>query len=149
MTTLQTSYPLQFPERLYRPFTEKLLALEERIHRSGQDITSRKKVEWVGLTNMLYTHSPVKRITEEKREVNALKDRLTRTIQHDFRLHSNRFSNTVRMLNALNPLAVMERGYSIVYHEGTIINTVDSLENEMDIELQLQDGSATCNNYFD
>jgi exodeoxyribonuclease VII large subunit len=46
------------------------------------------------------------------------------------------------MLNALNPLTVMERGYSIVYQEGTIINKVESLQTGMDIELQLQDGSA-------
>lgn len=144
LRTLQLSYPLQFPERLYRPFTEKLLALEERLHRSGKDITNQHKMEWVGLTNRLYTHSPQKRITEGKREVDALTNRLTRTIQQDVRLHSNRFSSTVRMLNALNPLAVMERGYSIVYHEETIINTVDSLENEMEIKLQLQDGSATA-----
>ena len=144
LRTLQLSYPLQFPERLYRPFTEKLLTLEERLHRSGQDITNRNKLEWIRLTDMLSINSPIKRITEEKREVDALTNRLTRTIQHDFRMHSNRFTSTVRMLNALNPLAVMERGYSIAYHEGTIINTVDSLEDEMEIELQLQDGSATA-----
>ena len=27
LTTLETSYPLQFPERLYRPFTERLIRL--------------------------------------------------------------------------------------------------------------------------
>ncbi len=45
LTTLQTSYPLQFPERLYRPFTEKLIGLEGRLLRSGQDITGYRLSE--------------------------------------------------------------------------------------------------------
>jgi exodeoxyribonuclease VII large subunit len=139
---LQSSYPLQFPERLYRPFTERLVTVEERLLRSGQDITNRDKLALERLTNMLSTYSPMKQIIENKREVLGFSDRLTRTIQHDYRVHANRFSSTVRMLNALNPLTVMERGYSIVYQEGTIINKVESLQTGMDIELQLQDGSA-------
>ena len=139
---LQSSYPLQFPERLYRPFTERLVTVEERLVRSGQDITNRDKMAFERITNMLSTYSPMKQIIENKREVMGFSDRLNRTIQHDFRVHSNRFSSTVRMLNALNPLTVMERGYSIVYQEGTIINKVESLQVGMDIDLQLQDGSA-------
>ena len=61
------------------------------------------------------------------------------------RMHSNRFSSSVRMLQALNPLNVMERGYSIVYHEGTITNSVTSLPSGMEIQIQLQDGTANCN----
>ena len=46
LTTLQTSYPLQFPERLYRPFTERLIGLEGRLLRSGQDITGYRKSQY-------------------------------------------------------------------------------------------------------
>ena len=42
---MQSSYPLQFPERLYRPFTEKLIGLEGRLSRSGNDITVRRTIE--------------------------------------------------------------------------------------------------------
>ena len=44
LTSLQTSYPLQFPERLYRPFTERLIGLEGRLLRSGQDITGYRAI---------------------------------------------------------------------------------------------------------
>ena len=46
LATLQTSYPLQFPERLYRPFTEKLIGLEGRLVRSGQELTIRRRSEF-------------------------------------------------------------------------------------------------------
>lgn len=147
LDTLTSSYPLQFPERLYRPFTEKLVGFEGRLVRSGQDITRRDKVELVRLTGMLSSHSPMQTVREHKRQVNTLTDRLGRTVQQDFRMHTDRFTSSVRMLTALNPLNIMERGYSIVYQEGTVLNTVKSLHTGAEIEIQLQDGkvNATVN----
>ena len=46
-----------------------------------------------------------------------LTDRLTRAYNQDVRLQRTVFKHLVRMLKAFNPLDVMERGYSIVYHE--------------------------------
>lgn len=144
LTALQSSYPLQFPERLYRPFTEKLIGLEGRLTRSGQDITKRDQSELVRLTGMLSSLSPMQDVNEQKREVVALTNRLTRTVQHDFRMHSERFSSSVRMLKALNPLDIMERGYSIVYQEGNVTNSVKSLDIGADVQIQLQDGTANA-----
>ena len=39
LTNYQQSYPLQFPERLYRPFTEKLSSLDDRLLRSRNELT--------------------------------------------------------------------------------------------------------------
>ena len=144
LTSLQSSYPLQFPERLYRPFTEKLIGLEGRLVRSGQDITKRDQSELVRLTGMLSTYSPMQNLNEQKREVTALTNRLSRTIQHDFRMHAERFSSSVRMLKALNPLDIMERGYSIVYQQENVINTVNSLDIGTEVQIQLQDGTVTA-----
>ena len=144
LTTLTSSYPLQFPERLYRPFTEKLIGIEGRLIRSGQDITNRDKLELVRLSGLLSSHSPMQYVREQTRSVTTLTDRLGRTVQHDFRMHTDRFSSSVRMLKALNPLNIMERGYSIVYQEGTVTNTVKSLHTGTDIEIQLRDGTANA-----
>lgn len=142
LTSLQSSYPLQFPERLYRPFTEKLVGLEGRLVRSGQDITKRDQAELVRLTGMLSSHSPMQNVNEQKREVSALTNRLSRTIQHDFQMHAERFSSSVRMLKALNPLDIMERGYSIVYQKGNLVNSVKSLDIGTEVQIQLQDGTV-------
>lgn len=144
LATLQSSYPLQFPERLYRPFTEKLIGLEGRLSRSGQDITKRDQSELVRLTTMLSSHSPLQNVNERGREVTALTNRLSRTIQHDFRMHTERFSATIRMLKAVNPLDIMERGYSIVYQKGNVTNSVKSLDVGTEVQIQLQDGTANA-----
>ena len=144
LATLNASYPLQFPERLYRPFTEKLIGLEGRLIRSGQDITRRDELKLARLTSMLTSYSPVQKVKEQSREVLSLTDRLTKTMQHDFRMHTDRFSSSVRMLQALNPLSVMERGYSIVYQEGNVAKSANSLQAGSDIQIQLQDGTVNA-----
>ncbi len=46
------------------------------------------------------------------------------------------------MLKALNPLTIMERGYSIVYQKDEVANSVKSLEVGGNIQIRLQDGTA-------
>ena len=142
LKTLQSSYPLQFPDRLYRPFTEKLIGLEGRLSRGAIDITRSRTIELSRLSGMLSSNSPVQRVREETRNVTTLTDRLTRTAQHDLRVRSNRFTTSVRMLQALNPLNVMERGYSIVYKDGNVANSVSTLPAGSEVEIRLHDGTA-------
>ena len=142
LKTLESSYPLQFPERLYRPFTEKLIGLEGRLIRSGQDITKRDELKLARLMGTLASNSPIQQVREQSREVISLTNRLTKTMQHDFRMHTDRFSSSIRMLQALNPLSVMDRGYSIVYQKGDVMKSAKALQPGNDIQIQLQDGTV-------
>lgn len=142
LTTLETSYPLQFPERLYRPFTERLIGLEGRLSRSGQDITGYRKSQHQRLSSMLSSFSPEQRIKEGHRSIAVLTERLTRGVHQDVRIRSDRFHSSVRMLKALNPLTVMERGYSIVYQDNEVAKSVRALEVGGNIQIRLQDGTV-------
>lgn len=144
LTTLQSAYPLQFPERLYRPFTEKLIDLEGKLERSGQEITVRRTAELIRLNGMLTSYSPLGRVKIASREVESLRERLIRTMQHDLRLHNDRFLSAVRMLKALNPLHVMERGYSITYKDEDVVHSIESLPSGTKIQIHLQDGIANA-----
>ena len=64
-------------------------------------------------------------------------------MQHDFRMHTNQFHHhRLRMLQALNPLSVMDRGYSIVYQKGDVMKSAKALQPGNDIQIQLQDGTV-------
>lgn len=142
LISLQTSYPLQFPERLYRPFTDRLIGLEGRLLRSGQDITGHRLSQYQRLNSMLSTFSPEQRIKKGHRNIVALTERLTRGVHQDVRIQSDRFHASVRMLKALNPLTIMERGYSIVYQNNEVANSTKSLEVGGNIQIRLQDGTV-------
>lgn len=140
LATLQTSYPLQFPERLYRPFTEKVIGLEGRLIRSGQELTIRRQSELNRLSGILASFSPNQRIREGYRNLNVLKERLSRATNQEIRLKHNRFQSSVRMLKALNPLDVMERGYSIVYRNSEVVKSTHKMKPGDEIQVQMQDG---------
>lgn len=144
LATLQTAYPLQFPERLYRPFTEKVISLEGRLMRSGQELTVRKRSEFNRLSGILSSYSPNQQIREGHRNLVVLKERLSRAVNQGVSLKRNRFQSSVRMLKALNPLDVMERGYSIVYQNGEVMNSVNAMEIGDSIQIQMQDGSIAA-----
>lgn len=60
---------------------------------------------------------------------------------------SDSFLRAVSYLEALNPLSVMMRGFSIVtdMEKGNIIRSVDELHENMQVKIHLTDGNATCN----
>ncbi len=142
LLTLQQSYPLQYPERLYRPFIEKHLQLEERLQRSAETLTNRDEVSLNHLMTRLQHYSPVNAVNTYKRELALFTKRLHTTTQHELTKHEKHFSSTVRILSSLNPLHVIERGYSIVYQNEQVQKSVNDLEVGSTIQVQMQDGQA-------
>ncbi|MFS0575145.1 exodeoxyribonuclease VII large subunit [Sporosarcina sp. 179-K 3D1 HS] len=140
LTSLQSSYPLQFPERLYRPFMEKLIGFEGRLDRSRIDMTIQPKTELLRLQSLLSSYSPGKQIKEGNRMIDVLTERLTRAAFQEIKGKDESFKATIRTLQALNPLAVMDRGFSILYQNGKVANSVRQLGVGDEIEIRLQDG---------
>lgn len=136
----QQSYPLQFPERLYRPFTERLSGLGDRLIRSRSELTVNRRAEQARLERMLLFYSPEQKIREGTRNRHLLTERLTRSIQHELRNKNDRFGTSIRMLKALNPLDIMDRGFSIVYKDGNVANSVEDLSVGEQIQVRVQDG---------
>lgn len=142
LTTFQQSYPLQFPERLYRPFTEKLSGLDDRLLRSRNELTANRKADHDRLDRMLSFYSPLQRVKEENRNLSFLTERMSRSMQNDLRNKADQFSSAIRMLKALNPLEVMERGFSIVYKEGNVAKSVSGLKVGETVQVRLHDGTV-------
>lgn len=137
----QQSYPLQFPERLYRPFTEKLSSIDDRLLRSRNELTANRIAEHARLNRMLSSYSPSQRIREGSRNTSLLTERMTRAMRNELRNRTDQFASTIRMLKALNPLDIMDRGFSIVYKDGNVANSIETLEVGDTVHVQLQDGS--------
>lgn len=57
---------------------------------------------------------------------------------------SSAFLEVLGKFNALNPLKVIERGFSITYKNGTQIKSVKQLEKNDNIQVKLSDGMANC-----
>ena len=49
-------------------------------------------------------------------------------------------TDIMKVLRTLSPLAIMAKGYSLTYHEGSIIKSVDQVEINDTIKVRYQDG---------
>ncbi|HLR11074.1 MAG TPA: exodeoxyribonuclease VII large subunit [Sporosarcina sp.] len=138
----QKSYPLQYPERLYRPFIERLADLEHRFERSMKQLTTNKNTEIDYLNRRLQQQSPLQAIKMQQKELNALQNRLYYSSRQQYKHFEQRFAATLRILSSLNPLHVMERGFAIVYHDDEIQKSVERIKTGNSITIQLQDGTV-------
>lgn len=95
--------------------------------------------------------SPV--FTRPKNRLNQLRQRLddlTRALAlagaRQVRDERNRLAALAGRLNALSPLAVLARGYSLVrdYPEGPVVRSVTQVSPGKRVEVLLQDGSLDC-----
>lgn len=58
-------------------------------------------------------------------------------------IHSQ-FQTVLGKLNALSPLEVMERGYSLTYKENELIKSIEQVQEKDELLIKLNDGTLTC-----
>ena len=74
--------------------------------------------------------------------INANKERLKSSFESTVLKKENALKGNVSALNALSPLAVLSRGYSIVSSNAGVIKSVNDLSKDDEIKIRLSDGNA-------
>ncbi len=102
-----------------------------------------KKTRLDGLSKRLKLSSPEARVEKEKQML-MLKHRLMESAMDKIMsLNKDRFRQTVGRLEALSPLAVLKRGYSVVRKSGgEVVSSVGALDIGEKISIVMSDGSA-------
>lgn len=144
LTKLQNSYPLANPERLYRPFTEKLVQLDSLIERASSLYIMKKKHELQQLDSAIKTLSPKMSIQYYGKQLDQLTNSLTRDVFTNLNTKKETYVSVVRTLEALNPLSVMSRGFSVAYKENKLINSISQVSTDDEITIHFQDGKANA-----
>ena len=139
---LVKSYPLAQPERLYRPFTERLIRAEQLLQQQLDMSLMKKKQQFIQLDSRLQQQAPQQRLAAEKRrlvQVEAQLQRVLHTILHD---KKQQFTTQIRTLEALNPLQILSRGYAAVYDEqSNIVTSVSDVSHNQPIQVAMKDGT--------
>lgn len=144
LTRVQKSYPMQYPERLYRPFIDQLMSLDDKLQAAITQTMDKNAQKLTQLTDRMQAQSPNKDIQFEKKQLVNQQRRMTNAIEQLLHEQQRRFRSTVRTLEVLNPLSIMSRGYAIAFDENKdIIKSVDQLTEKQLLTLKLADGQAT------
>ena len=83
--------------------------------------------------------------TENKsRQLDELTSRLQSAMKEKIGTCDAALRENASRLAALNPLAVLGRGYAVVYKERSPVNSVTAVAEGDEISIRLSDGAAQC-----
>ncbi len=143
---LAASYLFQRPEELVRQRRQQVdefrMRLDSALH-SDVDALRRRLDHANRALSLL---SPSQRIARGRDALTAAHSRLLRAVRNEPERGRARFRMLAAKLHALSPLAILGRGYALVWKqpEGVLIRDVAQLERDDTVRLRFGKGEATA-----
>ncbi len=103
----------QHPGQQYQRHAQTLDLLELRLRRIIQSKVNNEKGTVANQHNLLQRHNPANRIIRYQEQLQYLTNLLNRSIQAKVDMLKRKQQTIIQTLNAISPLATLERGYSI------------------------------------
>lgn len=88
--------------------------------------------------------NPVRLIESRNEQLDYLLDKMLSAFNNNFKNQQSRLSNAVAKLDALSPLKVLSRGYSIAEINGKVLTSVNDAELGDRLALNFSDGKLLC-----
>ena len=142
MQALANASIFQNPERIYQVYQQRVDQLEMRLQQMMQQSVQQKRQQLVKNQHRLELVSPIRRVQTEKQALQYLAKRLEQAQGQLMKDKKQQFQRVIQQLDLLSPLKIMNRGYGILQQEETIIKSVDQLEVNQELTIQLVDGTV-------
>ena len=142
MQALANASIFQNPERIYQVYQQRVDQLEMRLQQMMQQSVQHKRQQLVKNQHRLELGSPSRRVQTEKQALQYLAKRLEQAQGQLMKDKKQQFQRVIQQLDLLSPLKIMNRGYGILQQEETIIKSVDQLEVNQELTIQLVDGTV-------
>ena len=142
MQALANASIFQNPERIYQVYQQRVDQLEMRLQQMMQQSVQHKRQQLVKNQHRLELGSPSRRVQTEKQALKYLAKRLEQAQGQLMKDKKQQFQRAIQQLDLLSPLKIMNRGYGILQQEETIIKSVDQLEVNQELTIQLVDGTV-------
>ena len=142
MQALANASIFQNPERIYQVYQQRVDQLEMRLQQMMQQSVQQKRQQLLKNQHRLELGSPSRRVQTEKQALQYLAKRLEQAQVQLMKDKKQQFQRAIQQLDLLSPLKIMNRGYGILQQEETIIKSVEQLEVEQELTIQLVDGTV-------
>ncbi|MFB5087844.1 exodeoxyribonuclease VII large subunit [Psychrobacillus sp. PGGUH221] len=133
---------LATPEKLYRPFIERYVRVEQQLQRETNRLYREKERNFTQVEKRMLQLSPKKLIDLQYKSVQVLTNQLNQATVSTYEKHRQHFHGSIRTLEALNPLKIIDRGFSITYKNGKVVNSVEEVAKGDSIFVTLPDGQV-------
>ncbi|MBE6182963.1 exodeoxyribonuclease VII large subunit [Heyndrickxia ginsengihumi] len=134
------------PHRLFQQQIETVDRLLTRLQREIKHHSLLSMRTYQELNRRLINNRPTQRLQLEQQRYAKLNQELTKQMKSILKDKQHQFAKNLSALEALSPLKVMERGYSLAYtKDQTLIKSTKQVQKDDDIQIQLSDGLLWCN----
>lgn len=139
---LTTSMPFAYPDRLYRPFIERVERATDSLQREVFQHLNRSREKYSNLDRQLANRIPTQRIRQSQADISQLQKRLEQSAVQSINTDKLKLNSVIRTLDALSPLKLMERGYTIPYKDGDVVKSIHQVEAGDQLKVTMQDGTV-------
>lgn len=136
---------LQPRKALLQP-AERLDRLTEQLVYKMRHLVVQTSDRWTKLDKQLARHNPLEQVISARRRAQAAHHQLRQSMQALVKDKKREWLSAMRHLDALSPLKVMQRGYSLVYdeREKRLIKSLDQVQIGDVVKIRLTDGRIGC-----
>ncbi|WP_078545829.1 exodeoxyribonuclease VII large subunit [Litchfieldia alkalitelluris] len=145
LQSLQKSYAFRFPKNLYVQKEQQLDRIYDKfLVESYRNIKDKQELYKTLSLRLKYQH-PEEKLLKANEQLLSVEKVLQKEIKNLLKHYNHTFQANVSKLNALSPLKIMERGYSLAYdQEGALLKSVNTIEAGDSVRVRLQDGQLDC-----
>jgi exodeoxyribonuclease VII large subunit len=141
----RSPYMLNPLKQLIQP-AQRLDRLTEQLRYRIQNNVTRAEQKKLKLVQRLSGFNPKEQVLYTKRRVGNAERQLVQAMQALLKTHQYRWDTQLKQLDALSPLKVMQRGYSLVYDEKkqNLIKSIKQVQLGDVVNITLKDGRMDC-----
>ncbi|QYR19997.1 exodeoxyribonuclease VII large subunit [Paenibacillus sp. sptzw28] len=134
------------PRKYLLQQAERLDRLKERLEQRAFRQTERSREKLMRLNAALAVSHPGDKAAFAAKRLDGASQRLEAVMASGMRARRMQLTASIRQLDALSPLKVMSRGYSLVYDdkEQRLIKSVDDVQPGDLVKVKLADGQLDC-----
>ncbi|ANT57199.1 exodeoxyribonuclease VII large subunit [Bacillus sp. FSL R5-0820] len=144
LVALQSSYAFRFPKRLQEQKEQQFDLVFDRFQKQLTRQMEQKRSQLDRQTYRLKPLHPKEQLLQAKKRHANETEQLIRSMNVQMKSIHSQFQSVLGKLNALNPLQVMERGYSLAYKEDELIKSVNQVETKDQLTITMKDGRLIC-----
>jgi len=134
-----------YPLHLIRDKTQYIDQLSSQLVQTLTIQLQRKQQRKQQLKARLDKQHPTEKLNHSKQQLLFLNKQLQHKLRLSFRNKQHTFAILMEKLSLLNPLQIMQRGYSITYSKtNEVVKSIHHVETGDDIRVQLYDGTLHC-----
>lgn len=139
--SLKNAYVLKNPLALYEVKEQKLDAYIDRLNSYITGVLNEYKVRLNNIKGSYVLKNPLATYEVKKEKLNNLNSILNKLIKGNIESNQHRYEIMINKLELLNPISILDKGYSLVTKDGNVVKTTKDLKVEDTICVRMHEGN--------